>query len=127
MWLFLIISFKGSTGRLRIVTLQSSDTPLKRVSAGSAMGGDAGTNCAALVRAKDKSAIPRASVLSDTNGRKFPYMILPQIGMLVERGDGEGRATRKCEVLFPGGLAFLILLYITLVTTYRLSPHRLRK
>jgi len=42
MWLFLIISFKGSTGRLRIVTLQSSDTPLKRVSAGSAMGGDAG-------------------------------------------------------------------------------------
>jgi len=31
---------------------------------------------------KIKSAIPRASVLSDTNGRKFPYMILPQIGFL---------------------------------------------
>jgi len=78
------------------------------------MGVDAGTNCAALVRAKDKSAIPRASVLSDTNGRKFPYMILPQIGMLVERGDGEGCATRKCELLFPGGLVFLILLLLDL-------------
>ena len=59
------------------------------------MGEDAGTNCAALFCAKDKSAIPKASVLSDTNGRKFPYMILPQMGMLVERGDGESCATRK--------------------------------
>src|SRR3989454_10952323 len=106
MWLFLIISFKGSTGRLRIVTLQSSDTPLKRVSAGSAMGVDAGTNCAGLVRAKDKSAIPRARGLSDTNGRKFPYMILPPIGKLVERGDGEGCATRKCELAVSGGVRF---------------------
>src|SRR2546428_12911941 len=115
MWLFLIISFKGSTGRLRIVTLQSSDTPLKRVSAGSAMGGDAGTNYAALVRAKDKSAIPRASVLSDTNGRKFPHMILPQIGMLVERGDGEGCAASKCELLLPCGLSFFAFTYYSLV------------
>src|SRR5947208_12106069 len=80
------------------------------------MGEDAGTNCSALFCAKDKSAIPKASVLSDTNGRKFPYMILPQMGMLVERGDGESCATRKVRWgLGKRGLAYQPLAGVHLV------------
>src|SRR5205809_6742856 len=125
MWLFLIISFKGSTGRLRIVTLQSSFTPVKCVSAGSAMGGDAGTNCAALVRAKDKSAIPRASVLSDTNGRKFPYMI-PRLECSSSEETVKAALRESASCCFQAGSLFLILLYITPVTTYSVSHYGCR-